>query len=123
MLLYSLVVLLYFLVGWWSELYHPAGSGVVVPPSTPLDTAAFPLGLVLLCPLPPLSILLFSPVQTGEQRYGPTGSGTVVPSPFLMGLLCYLVLTVEGRVWSYGVWYFCAPYLPLDTAVLSRFGS
>ena len=25
------------------------------------------------------------------------------------------------RVWSYGVWYCCAPSLPLDTAVFSRF--
>ena len=48
------------------------------------------------------------------------GSGTVVPSPSLLILLYFLVLTLEWRVWSYGVWNCCAPSLPLDTAAFSR---
>ena len=45
------------------------------------------------------------------------GSGTVVPPHSLLILLYSIVLTVKRRVWSYGVWYCCAPSLPLDTAV------
>ena len=30
-------------------------------------------------------------------------------------------LTVKRRVWPYGVWYCCAPSLPLDAAVRSCF--
>ena len=44
----------------------------------------------------------------------------MVPPRFHSIQLCYIVLTVEWTVWSYGVWYCCAPSLPLDTAVFSR---
>ena len=49
------------------------------------------------------------------------GSGVVIPAPSFSMLLHSLLLTVEWRVWSYGVWYCCAPLLPLDPAVFSRF--
>ena len=47
-------------------------------------------------------------------------SGTVVPPLSLLILLYSLVLTVEGRVWSYEFWYCGAPSIPLHTAVYSR---
>ena len=47
-------------------------------------------------------------------------SGTVVPPPSRFMLPYFPVLTVEGGVRSYGVWYRCAPSLLLDTAVFSR---
>ena len=48
------------------------------------------------------------------------GSGAVVSPPSLSTVLYSRVSTLKWRVWSYGVWYCCAPTsLPLDTSVLS----
>ena len=40
-------------------------------------------------------------------------SGTVMPPLSLLILLYFLVLTIDGRVWSYGVWCCYAPHSPL----------
>ena len=73
-------------------------------------------GLVLLCPLPLSSHICTFSCGRWQEGHSLMGSGTVVPP-----LLYFLVLTGEGRVWSYGVRHCCAPSLPLDSAVFSRF--
>ena len=80
-------------------------------------------GPVRLGPLPPSSYCCIISFSRWSEGYGPTGSGTVVPPPSLLILRYSLVLKVEWRVWSYGVWYCCALSLPLDTAVFSRLDS
>ena len=49
------------------------------------------------------------------------GCGTVVPPPSLLIMQHSPVLTLKWSVWSYGVWYCCAPSRPLDPAAFSRF--
>ena len=107
---------------------------VLLCPSQPLDTAALSRsegggegrvlrGLVLLCPFPPSLILLRSLVLTVEGNVCSYGVWYTCAPSLPHDMAAFSRLTVEGRVGSYGVWYFCAPSLPFDNAVFSRFGS
>ena len=74
-------------------------------------------GLVLLCPSRPLDTAVVSRSDGGGEGRVLRGLVLLCPLSSLWILLHSLGLTVEGRVGSYGVWYCCAPSLPLDTAV------
>ena len=69
---------------------------------------------------PPSRLMLVSfLVLTGEGRVWSYGVEYCC-APSLLVTVLYRILTVEWRVWSYGVEYCCVPSLPIDTAFVSR---
>ena len=97
----------------------------------PIDTAAFSrlgvqrrvwsYGVWYSCaPSLPLGVAGFSRADRGGEGMVLRGRVLLCPS-LLLDTALFRVLTVEWRVWSYGVGYCCAPSLPLDAAVFSRF--
>ena len=113
-------------------------------------------GLILLCPLPPIGIAVFSRFDGGGEGMVLQGWAPWCPlrgwAPWYpltpLDTTVFVRLTVERRVWSYGIWYFCtlslssillysivltvewrawygvwycgAPPFPCDTAAFSR---
>ena len=74
-------------------------------------------GLVLVCPPPPPPWrLLYSLVRPVEWILWSYDIWYCCAPSLPLDTALFSRLTVEGRVWSYGVWYSFVPSLPVDTA-------